>query len=232
MEEHAAQEKSNKRRSFRRILLLLLLTAAAAAFVVWSPLFALKQITIHGSSYISEPEVCRIAGVYRGERLYAVRESEIRQRLLNDLRIETAEVHHIFPGSLDITITERVPMVTIACEYGYLDLDREGMVIDAYRTLKNMKIPMVTGLTMHDLYIGDTVQNASLTNVLYYLQQLDSASRNQLSEINIASPGHAVAYTNSSVQIRIGDLDRLDEKASLTQDFLKELQTIRLNISI
>ena len=84
-------------------------------------------------------------------------------------------------------------MATVNCNYGYLDLDRNGVVLDSYKSLKTMQIPMITGAAVHDLYIGDEV-------VMY-------------------------SATERPVQIRLGKLERLDEKARLTEDFLKDLAT-------
>ncbi len=114
-------------------------------------------------------------------------------------------------------------MATVACEYGYLDIDRRGKVIDSYRSLKNMSIPMITGIQVRDSYIGDDVKNGMVEEILYYLQQLDESSLNQISEIAIVKENYIVAYTTQSVQIRLGGLERLEEKARLTETFLQDL---------
>ena len=118
-----------------------------------------------------------------------------------------------------------MPVATLACEYGYLDIDRQGKVIDSYRTLKNMPIPMVTGVQVRDLYIGDDIQDGMVKDILYFLQQLDEASLNQISEVAITGPNYIVAYTTKSIPIRLGTLERLEEKARLTEDFLRDLSS-------
>ena len=51
-------------------------------------------------------------------------------------------------------------------------------------------------------------------------------SLNKLSEIAVVGPDYIVAYTNTAkaVQIRLGKLERLEEKARLTEDFLQDLE--------
>ena len=64
--------------------------------------------------------------------------------------------------------------------------------------------------------------------ILDFLNKIDPESLNKLSEVAIISEDYIVAYTNTgkkSIQIRIGKLERLDEKARLTEDFLKDLET-------
>ena len=215
-----------KRRSPRRLLkglLFFIICSAVLGVLVYSPIFVLRDVQVTGSRYLSKEEITKIAGVYYGEPLFQLETDEVTRRLMQDLRIEEATVRRRLPTTLDITMRERMPVATLACEYGYLDIDRRGKVIDSYRTLKNMPIPMVTGLEVRDLYIGDDVQDGMVKDILYYLQQLDEASLNQISEVAITGSNYIVAYTTKSVPIRLGALERLEEKAKLTEDFLRDL---------
>ncbi len=149
---------------------------------------------------------------------------EITKRLLQDLRIEDVVVKRELPGTLSITVKERIPVAAVACEYGYLNIDREGKVIESYRTLKDMPIPLITGVEVRDIYIGDDVKDETVKTILIYLQQLDGDAINKLSEIAIVDSNYVIAYTTNSVQIRLGKMERLEEKAELTMDFLKDLE--------
>ena len=53
---------------------------------------------------------------------------------------------------------------------------------------------------------------------------------NQISEINLANNQQIVAYTNNAVQVRIGSMDRVEEKAKVTEEFLQELKQTNLAI--
>ena len=217
-----------RRRSPRRLLkglLFFVICSGIVGIVVYSPLFILRDIRVTGNNYLPKEEISKVAGIYLGEPLFQLETDTVTKRLLQDLRIEEATVRRSLPSSLDITIKERMPVATVACDYGYLDIDRRGKVIDSYRTLKNMPIPMVTGIQVRDLYIGDDVDNEMVKSILYYLQQLNEASLNKISEIAIVGEDYIVAYTTKSVQIRLGSLERLEEKARLTEDFLQDLDS-------
>ncbi len=226
--ETRVEKRIIKRRSPRRILkgfLFIVICTAIVGILVYSPIFVLRHVQVDGAVYLKKEELVRISGIYMGEPLFQLETDQVTKRLLQDLRIEEALVRRQLPSTLEITIKERMPVATVACEYGYLDIDRQGKVIDSYRTLKNMPIPMITGVQVRDLYIGDDVKDEMVKKILSFLQQLDDASLNQLSEIAITGPDYLVAYTTNSVQIRLGKLERMEEKARLTQDFLKDLAT-------
>ena len=215
------------RRSPRRLLKALVILIACSgllALIIYSPLFTLQRIDLKGNSYLQEADIIQIARIRKGEPLFSLETGEVTQNLLHDLRIESAIVKRRVPDTLEITINERVPVVTVASDYGYLDFDRQGKVIASYYSLKKMPIPMITGVIMHDLYIGDDNDNDTVKQLLEFLQQLDENTLNQISEINISNPDNVVAYTVSSVQIRLGKLERLDEKAKLTKEFIANLK--------
>ena len=217
------------RRSTKRLtrgLIFLLVTALIIAVVVYIPFFTLREVKLVGATYITKEDILKIANIYYGEPLFELETDEVTKRLLSDLRMEEVTVKRELPFTLEVEIKERKPVATIVCDYGYLDLDRQGKVIDSYKTLKLMQIPMITGAPMRDLYIGDDVTDEMVKKILFFLQQLNEASLNKLSEIAIIGPEYVVAYTNTAkaVQIRLGKLERLEEKAQLTEDFLQDLE--------
>ena len=99
--------------------------------------------------------------------------------------------------------------------------------MDSYKSLKMMKIPMINGVRVRDLYIGDKVDDELIKKILDFLQRLDEETLNGISEVAFVEEDYVVMYTATerAVQIRIGKLERLDEKARLTEDFLRDLET-------
>ena len=194
---------------------------------VYVPLFTLKEVKLINATYLTKEDIMKVGGIYLGEPLFQLETDVVAKRLQQDLRIEEVKVKRELPSTLEVEIKERKPLATITCDYGYLDLDKQGKVIDSYKTLKMMPIPMITGALARDLYIGDDVTDEMVKKILFYLQQMTESSLNKLSEIAVIGPDYVVAYTNVSnkaVQIRIGKLERLEEKAKLTEDFLQDLE--------
>ena len=224
------KQRRRRRRSVGRLfrgIIFLVVSAAVLSFFVYVPFFTLSEIKLEGAKYLTEEDILRIGDIYMGEQLFRLETDVVQSRLSKDLRIEDVSVRRKLPHTLEIKIKERRPLATIVCDYGYLDLDTNGVIIDSYKTIKTMQIPMITGATVHDLYIGDEIDNELVKNILDFLQRLDEETLNRLSEIAIVEADYIVMYsaTERPVQIRIGKLERLDEKARLTEDFLRDLET-------
>ena len=219
-----------RRRRFGRLfrgIIFLVVSAAVLGFFVYVPFFTLSEIKLVGAKYLTQEDIMKIGDIYMGEQLFRLETDVVQSRLSKDLRIEEVTVRRHLPHTLEITIKERRPLATIVCDYGYLDLDRNGVIIDSYKSLKTMQIPMINGAAVRDLYIGDTVENEHVKKILDFLQRLNEETLNRLSEIAIVEENYIVMYTATTrpVQIRIGKLERLDEKARLTEDFLRDLET-------
>ena len=219
-----------RRRKFGRFfkgIIFLVVSAAVLAFFVYVPFFTLSEIKLVGAKYLTQEDIMKIGDIYMGEQLFRLETDVVQSRLSKDLRIEEVSVRRHLPHTLEINIKERRPLATIVCDYGYLDLDRNGVIIDSYKSLKTMKIPMINGAVIRDLYIGDEIEDEHVKKILDFLQRLNEETLNRLSEIAIVEADYIVMYTDTArpVQIRIGKLERLDEKARLTEDFLRDLET-------
>ena len=218
-----------RRRNFGRFfrgIVFLVVSAAVLGFFVYVPIFTLKEIRLDGAKYLTQEDIMKIGDIYIGEQLFRLETDVVQSRLSKDLRIEEVSVRRHLPHTLEVKIKERLPIATIQCDYGYLDLDHGGIVLDSYKSLKSMPIPMITGVAVRDLYIGDTIDDELIKNILVFLQMLNEETRNRLSEISVVEQNYIVMYsaTDRPVQIRIGKLERLEEKARLTEDFLSNLE--------
>ena len=216
--------------SSRRILrgaFYLLCASGINAVLVYSPLFTFQQLVVHGNVHLDENELCEIARIHYGQRLFELKTDEMTTNLLRDLRIESAVVRRQLPHKIEMDIVERIPVATVACDYGYLDFDRQGKVIASYRSLKGADIPIITGVKLRDLYIGDDNNDPQVAQAISFLARIDPADIGEISEVSLRNPDAVVAYTKTALPIRLGQLTGIPDKAALTQDFLRDQKTTR-----
>lgn len=214
----------------RRILrgaFYLLCASGIIAVLVYSPLFTFQQLVVHGNVHLDENELCEIARIHYGQRLFELKTDEMTTNLLRDLRIESAVVRRQLPHKIEMDIVERIPVATVACDYGYLDFDRQGKVIASYRSLKGADIPIITGVKLRDLYIGDDNNDPQVAQAISFLARIDPADIGEISEVSLRNPDAVVAYTKTALPIRLGQLTGIPDKAALTQDFLRDQKTTR-----
>jgi cell division protein FtsQ len=203
---------------------LLIFVALTAAFLlIRSEYFSVGSVVVEGNNNLSVEDVYRTAQIPAKINIFRLSTGEIQKRLLGDLRVETADVHRRLPATIVISLTERKPLAYVASSYGFVQLDRQGVVLVALKNIKQMNAPIITGVQLDNIYVGDKVEPAAVHNVLAYLTGLDANSLNQLSEVNIGPTGELTAYTATGILIRLGDGERLAKKAGLTSAILRDI---------
>ncbi|SMD05881.1 cell division protein FtsQ/DivIB [Sporomusa malonica] len=217
------REARRRRSSILAVWLAALALLIAFFLFIKSPYFTVGTVLVEGNKYITVEEVLRVADIPEKVNIFRLKTDNIRDRLMNDLRVAEVKVERNFPATIAIQIKERQPLAFVASQYGFVEIDRQGVVLAALKNLKQVKVPVITGVRLGNVYVGDQVNNPGLASVLTYLAALDETALNQLSEVNIKSPDELVAYTTESVYIRVGDSQRLTEKARLTGEILQEI---------
>lgn len=221
-------EKNSSSTVFISLLLLLVVLLAAFLFIN-SSFFIVGTVAVEGSNYLSAQEICQIAGVPERVNIFRLNTGEIRERLTGDLRIAKVEVERRFPATIAITVTERKPTAFLASGFGFVEIDSQGVVLAAHKNIKAVKVPVITGLRTGNVFVGDKVAIDQIQPVLKYLAALDEITLNQLAEVNVDG-GKLSAYTTASVYLRLGNTDRMEEKAKLTVNILREITEKKLSV--
>jgi len=116
-----------------QVAFVVLLLAGLVGAVLWllfgSRLLVVRQIEVSGVERLTEAEVAAAADVATGTPLARVDTEEVAARVAALRLVESVEVHRGWPATLRLEVTERVPVLGIAVEGGYLLVDREGVRI-------------------------------------------------------------------------------------------------------
>jgi len=189
-----------------------------------SPVFVLKHVKVQGNYFLPDEEVTRLSGVAMGENLFQLNIDEIMQTMAKDIRVERAQIKRVFPDTLEIQVVERPPLAMLKCDYGYLEVGKGGIIMAAHRDLSNIPVPIITGVTVSDLFVGDVVENEQVKKVIDYLDQLNWEATTSLSEINITDPENVMVYMQGPVQLKMGDINSLGKKLEITESVHREVK--------
>lgn len=148
------QLRKRRRRKFWHMVRLLVSTAilAVTCTYVWryvhNPAFAFGNVSIHGSSQLTEAEVISLAGCGQGPlNLFNASSGRLREALLHDVRFKNAEVAYRFPATLQVSVEERQPALYVANSYhSYLKVDYNGVVLSVTTTIPDAKAPVLAGI--------------------------------------------------------------------------------------
>ena len=211
------------KRRIRPGVLVLIVTAVVLLIFIYAPILTLREIRTSGLKFLTNDDIFRICNTPYGTPLFSLETDEISKRLLSDLRIEDAVVRRSLPSYLDITITERLPIATVATDNYYLAIDKKGVVIDAYNTPKYSQIPNIRGINLKNVFIGDEVTDESAKRILAFLEALDPKYLKEFKELEYRNDT-IIGETVTGIVIRLGDLSNIKLKARMTENFLEDIK--------
>ena len=223
--ESSGRKKKKSRWLFERILFLLILVSLVAWQAYVRPVyFFLQTVTVVGNQKVSTDEIFRMAGFSADSGpLWLWDAKDFLGTLRDDLRVAEVSTEYDFPSTLTIHIKERRAFAHLASRHGFLDLDQGGFVLAVAHSLTKMEAPLITGFKAGRIFPGNRIDDPGVLAVLDYLAALDRATRDKLSEVNIAAKTGVVAVTLNNIKIQLGSLERIRSKARLTQDILQEV---------
>jgi len=171
--------------------------------------FRILTVALSGNAHVSREEVLRTAGVTARTSLPFLDVEDARERLKTNPWIADASVLKLYPGELQIGITEREPFAVWQQQGQLFVIAADGTVLEPYVAARLLRLPLVVGrgadkrarefLAALDSYpeIRDEVRASVLVGERRWNLRLRNGQDVRLPEVE---PGRALE--------RLADLDR------------------------
>lgn len=225
-EERRKLRKRRKKRTRKKIRYAA--AASAAVILIFAGLCVFPvpfgDLRVFGNESVSREDVLFDGGIEAPVNVLQISTRELEERLKKDLRIDSVEVRRSFPVYIDVTITERKPLAVMQAEFGYVVLDKEGMVLQTGSTVEEVKSPIVTGVKLGNALLGDTAGGAQVQSALQFLNALSAGGLHDFSEINIGNSENIVAYTRGGIAVHLGEGDQMQERAALAENMVSDVK--------
>lgn len=207
-----------------RLVLVLIIFFSGYGILSQFPGIPFGTIQVQGTnSRISREEVLASAGLAKTENILSIDQEAVERRLNQDMRMELIQKGYIWPFGYQIVVRERAVSAYIPTEDGYIAVDRQGKVLQVQRRFGYMSAPLITGVTLPPLLVGDIFHDETTRIGLSFLVQLAERDAGDLSELNLSDSSSIEGYTLQGVPIYLGKLSELDEKVEPAAQVLKEV---------
>lgn len=181
------------------------------------------QIQVTGTSQLTSEDVVHIGDLGYPVNILRVRTGALEERLQKDIRVDTAHVSYALPLTLQVDVKERKALVVVPSQFGFVSLDRNGMVIASSATIPDTTVPIISGVRLGNALLGDTVEAEGIRGAIAYMEAFTEEGRKKIGEINVGDADKMIAYTVEGLPIHIGDRNNLEEKAKITTDMLVDI---------
>jgi cell division protein FtsQ len=164
----------------------------------WKSNLKIKQINVDGSKIIGVNEIIQLTRVQLGSLLYKVNLVTIQQNIMSHYYIKDAVVKRSLPNSIDVRVTERVPLAMVnSGEILYLDED--GVVLPRSVSNKQLDLPVLSGVAANEnLKLGSSLTQPDVCEalqLLYVMKKVYRTTYHNISEVQLRNGGDIVLYS-------------------------------------
>ncbi|MBU0728455.1 MAG: FtsQ-type POTRA domain-containing protein, partial [Proteobacteria bacterium] len=111
-----------------------------------SEFFRVTSINIQGGGKISKEEILEASGINIHTNILALDADAVQQKLCRNGWIESVIISKDWPSSLELTVTERVPVAMIEQWGNLYYTDRKGVVFAKVANGEDLDFPVISGL--------------------------------------------------------------------------------------
>ena len=215
------RRRSRRPASRRRRLLIALAVAvvvggAAAWVLLGSSLLAVRTVEVDGASGLSEEQVVDVAGIAQGTPLVRVDTDAAAARVAELPQVSAVEVTRGWPGTVVVTVVERVPVAVVTVRGTRSLVDAGGTVFD---TITGPTPAGVVPLDVPDPGPDDRATGAALGA----LTALPGDVREQVTGVAARSADDVTLTLTDGRTVLWGSSARTDRKAEVLDALLTQI---------
>ncbi|NTW72184.1 MAG: FtsQ-type POTRA domain-containing protein [Eubacteriaceae bacterium] len=223
------QRKKKKRiKIFIRFLLILASIGLLSYLLFFTPFFNVKSIEFFDNDRLSKETLLKVSGLKAEENIFLVKKNKALDKLKTLPYVSDVSIIRVFPDTLKVYVTERVPVCIFIQSKKYLYIDGSGRILEISDSLKDWDIPVVSGA---EKVIKNPVAGSNLkmepawvrNNVIDSIKTLaDKSLTKYISEINITKEKQLYLYTTGGSIIMVKDNSSILEKIDFLSTYLIE----------
>ena len=137
--------------------------------------------------------------------------------------VKAAEISRHFPSTITIKITEKQPWTMVPAAGGALVIDDEGVYIEQLNYISESGLPLITLEQIEEpLTLGQFINRPAIEMIKTYWDKMLPGVRAQISEFHfVDTDASIIVYTLKGTEVRLGNLDRVDEKVQFMTRILQ-----------
>ena len=218
------------------VMVTLAATAVAVGVFGWlsgSPLLRIDRLRVHGTARLSTADVEALLTGLRGQNILSVNLAEYRGRALESPWVAAVTLSRQLPSTVDVRVTERVPMA-IARFAGQLYLvDGAGVIVDEYGPqYREFDLPIVDGLIAEQTAGAPAIEPGRLQVTIRLIAALAAspAIGTRVSQVDVADARDVVVLLDDDpARVHIGHesfVERLQQYLELAPTLREQLSGI------
>lgn len=196
-------------------------------------IFKIKYITVNGNISYSSSEIINKSAIFQGENLILCNSYRAIQLIEQELPfIGSVEIKKKIPSTLEINVTETLPLAVIKLQNGTFALiDKNCKVLDLTDQI-TADLSLIKGVTIDSVKTGSSVNIENevkqiLHDVLTAIE--DNELQGNISEVDISDKYHLQMRYNQQFTIILGKPLDIDYKVKFAKNVLQDPYVMATN---
>ena len=219
-----------KRRKFIFKLLkwtsLIAILVGSFIYVLLSPVFAIKKITVYTDGKLTEQEIISLSAINLNENTFKYTKKQIKENIKENSYVDEVDIKRKLPEEIQITIKERVPKLMITFGNAYVYINNQGYMLEISK--EYLELPILKGINTKDEEIeaGKRLCNEDLQKLNTVFKIMESAKSegllNLITTIDIEDTNNYKLVMDAEEKtIYLGDCSSLDERMIWIKNILE-----------
>lgn len=226
LDEFECYERARRRKGMNpKYVIGFLSVVVVFAGILFSPIFAVKEIRSEGTEHFTATELAEMISLYPGENIILFGKRKAVKQLEKDPYIAQASLKKNLPNTITIVVEERKARGYVPYMGAYLYIDEEGRVLET-QTAYYDALPVVRGLAFDSFVLGQVlpVENKDSLQIVLQMSQMMKKYDliDMVVEIDVSDPNDIYAYVNK-VEIRLGDMKDADQKIRIMGEIMRSV---------
>ena len=209
-------------------LVVLAVVAAVAWWLLTTPWLSVRRFVVSGNTRLSTGEVLALVENLRGSSILRVNLDHARDEIMTAPWVGGVSLTRVLPSTIQIQVTERVPMAIARAGARLYLVDNTGLVIGPYTTTyRDLDLPIVDGLVGLDgPDPAPSPASVRLTGALLAALADQPALLRAVSQVDVSNPHDAVVLLDGdSTWLHLGDagfVERLQKYLQVKSTFQEQ----------
>ncbi|MBI4744375.1 MAG: FtsQ-type POTRA domain-containing protein [Actinobacteria bacterium] len=212
-----------KREQYLKLLFVFIIIIA----VVWgvkavygSRFFDIKEIKVLNNQRISTQEILKLSGLSRNNSLLKVNAREIEDKIKENPWVRDVEVARRLPGTIELKIRERKPIMALFYNDSYYLIDKDQMILSSTPTNENM--PVIKDVQVFNPEVGRQIRSERIASAILCFLRINENIRNLIVSISVSEFNELYISTKDGIDIYFGKAKSFSKKNYILDTLLTQ----------
>jgi len=180
--------------------------------------FLISKIEIRGNDFLSDDEICELAGVSCENNTWRIDLIKAEDNIRKNRLVEQVLIHRMLPDILEIRIQEKQALALLKVDDALYAIDPEGYILPS-KPGKMYNMPILSGQFTGPVRVGSDIHATPVVTGLNFIHQVledRPGMYNEISEVVTDRESSLHLYlTREGIPVYMGDSDHLLKIRSL-----------------